>query len=557
MVVTGTAGDRYPWEPITIARLLERTAAAHGDRDAMIDGDRRLSWSDVRELSRRLAKGLLGSGIGHGDHVALWMPNQIEWVVLWCATSYVGAVLVTVNTRYKTEEVRYILRQSDARMLIMVREFVGIDYAGMLESLCPDMADGPTPNASELPELRRVVVLGDPTPAGAQSFSSFAASGDSVTDAQLDEAAAAVDFDDPSVIVYTSGTTGHPKGAVHSSRILRNEFSISEAMDIGPESRVMNHMPFFHVAGGFTGIMPPLITGGAMLVMDRWDPTAALELIERERATVMSGIPTHFIDLLNHPDLERRDTSSLRTGWIGGANNPPEVIDGAIARLGLEGLLPVYGMTETTSISTIAGLDDPRSVVLAGKGRPVSDFEVKIVDVETDAEQPADAEGEVCVRGHPVMIGYYRNDEATAAAIDADGWFHTGDLGVLDEHGYLSITGRKSDMFIVGGSNAYPAEIESALAEFPAIGQAYVVGVPHDRLGEVGFAFVQPRAGAALAEADVVTFARGRLADYKVPRYVELVDAWPLTATGKIERFRLSEMARELAAQRTPLRARA
>ena len=511
---------------------------------------------DTRELSRRLAKGLIASGIGRGDHVALWMPNRIEWVALWFAASSVGAVLVTVNTRYKTEEVRYILRQSDARMLITVREFVGIDYAAMLDSLCPDLADAPTPNADDFPELRRVVVLGEPTPAGAQPFDAFAAAGDGVTEAELDAAAAAVDFDDPTIIVYTSGTTGHPKGAVHSCRILRNEFSISEAMDVGPESRVMNHMPFFHVAGGFTGILPPLITGGAMLIMDHWDPAAALALIERERASVMGGIPTHFIDLLNHPDRERRDISSLRTGWIGGANNPPEVIDGAIGKLGMEGILPVYGMTETTSISTISALNDPRSIVLAGKGRPVSDFEIKIVDADTGAEQPADSEGEVCVRGHPVMLGYYRNEAATAAAIDPDGWFHTGDLGVLDAGGYLSITGRKSDMFIVGGSNAYPAEIEAALAEHPAIQQAYVVGVPHERLGEVGFAFVQPRTGHELTDADVVVFSKGRLADYKVPRFVELVDSWPLTATGKVERFRLSAMARELAAQRTPLRAR-
>jgi fatty-acyl-CoA synthase len=556
MVVTGTAGERYPYKPLTIAGLLERTARDHGDRDALIGDERRLSWSETRTLSRQLAKGLIASGIGRGDHVALWMPNRIEWVPLWCAASYVGAVLVTVNTRYKTEEVRYILRQSDARMLITVREFVGIDYAAMLDELCPELGSAPTPNAEDLPELRRVVVLGEPTPAGAVPFAEFAAAGTGVTDAELDAAAAAVDPDDPTIIVYTSGTTGHPKGAVHSYRILRNEHSISEAMDIGSESRVMNHMPFFHVAGGFTGILPPLITGGAMLLMDHWNPTDALALIERERATVMSGIPTHFIDLINHPDRERYDISSLRTGWIGGANNPPEVIDGAIVKLGLEGLLPVYGMTETTSITTIPGLDDPRSVVLAGKGRPVSDFEVTIVDVDTDAELPAGAEGEVCVRGHLVMLGYYRNEEATAAAIDGDGWFHTGDLGVLDDGGYLSITGRRSDMFIVGGSNTYPAEIEIALTEHASIKQAYVVGVPHERLGEVGFAFVEPVAGSSLDQQEVIAFCRGRLADYKVPRFVELVTDWPLTATGKVERFRLSETGRALAAGRSTSRTR-
>jgi fatty-acyl-CoA synthase len=556
MVITGTAGERYPWEPLTIAQLLERTAVAHAERDAMVGGGRRVSWAQARDESRALAKGLMAAGIGHGDHIALWMPNQIEWVTMWFATAYVGAVLVTVNTRYKTEEVRYILGQSDARLLIMVREFLGIDYVGMLSRLCPSLGSGAVPNADDFPELERVVLLGDPVEPGTQPFADFIAAAASIGDAELDAAAAAVDYDDPTIIVYTSGTTGHPKGAVHSHQILRNEHSIAEAMDIGPESRVMNHMPFFHVAGGFTGILPPLITGGAMLVVDRWDPTAAFELIERERATVMSGIPTHFIDLINHPDRDRYDTSSLRTGWIGGANNPPEVIDAAIAKLGLDGILPVYGMTETTSITTISRLDDPREVVLAGKGRPVSNFELKIADPDTSEDQPAGVEGEVWVRGHPVMQGYYANAEATAAVLDADGWFRTGDLGVLDEHGYLSITGRRSDMFIVGGSNAYPAEIEIALTEHPSIKQAYVVGVPHERLGEVGFAFVEPVAGSSLAQQDVVAFCGERLADYKVPRFVELVTDWPLTATGKIERFRLSETGRELAAGRSTLRAR-
>lgn len=547
MVVKGNAGERYPWEPLTIARLLERTAAVHGERDAMVFGERRVSWAETRAESRKLAKALIAAGIGRGDHVAIWVPNHIEWVQMWFATAYVGAVLVTVNTRYKTEEVRYILRQSDARMLIMVRDFVGIDYLAMLGRLCPDLATAATPNPDEFPELRRVVVIGKP-PAGAQPFAAFAAGGASVSDDELDATAAAVDYEDPTIIVYTSGTTGHPKGAVHSHRILRNEHSISEAMDIGPESRVMNHMPFFHVAGGFTGILPPLITGGAMLLMERWDPLEAFALIEREGATVLSGIPTHFIDLINHPRRDEFDTSTLRTGWIGGANNPPEVIDGAIQKLGLEGLLPVYGMTETTSITTIPRLSDPREVILSGRGFPVSDFEISVVDTETGAELPAGREGEVCTRGHLVMKGYYRNEQATAAVIDPDGWFHTGDLGVLDDDGYLAITGRKSDMFIVGGSNAYPAEIEIALMEHPAIKQAYVVGVPHARLGEVGFAFIERRPGHEVTEQDLLDFCRHRLADYKVPRFVKPVDGWPMTATGKIERFRLSEIARELVA---------
>ena len=544
-VVRGEAGTRFPWEPITLATQLERTAAAHGDRDALVTAGGRLSWAQTREAARGVAKALLAAGIGRGDHVALWVPNQVEFLLTWLATAYVGAVTVPVNTRYKVEEVRYIVAQCDAKALVMVDAFVGIDYLGMLARLCPELAaDGP-PNADTFPELREVVVIGGDAPAGTTPWDAFVAAGEAVEDGVLDEAAAAVDHEDPSIIVYTSGTTGHPKGAVHSHRILRNECSITEVMDVGPDSRVLNHLPWFHVGGGFTGVLPPLITGAAMVVMDVWEPGAALELIEREGVTVLSGIPTHFIDVLNHPTLAERDVSSLRNGWIGGANNPPEVIQAVIDRLGMAGIQPVYGMTETTSVTTLARLDDPREVVVSGRGRPVSDFEVMVADTDTRAPLPAGREGEVCVRGHPVMQGYYRNPEATAAVMDDDGWFHTGDLGVLDEGGHLAITGRKSDMFIVGGANAYPAEIEIALSEHPAVKQAYVVGVPHSRLGEVGFAFVERR--GEVTEDEVKAFCKDRLADYKVPRFVHFVDEWPLTATGKIQRFRLEEQATEQA----------
>ena len=527
MIVRGEAGDRYPWEPITLAQQLARTAATHPDRDALVFEERRLSWAQTQVEVTRVARALRAAGIERGDHVAVWVPNHIEWILLWLAANSIGAVIVAINTRYKTEEVAYILRQSDAKLLVMVGEFVGIDYLAMLARL----------REEDLPELRDVVVIGTPE-----------------WDAFLDAPAVEIDvdaiaYDDPSFIVYTSGTTGYPKGAVHSSRVLRNECSISEAMDIDSSSRVMNHMPFFHIAGACTGVLPPLITGGAMILMERWDVEEAFRLIERERVTVLSGIPTHFIDLLNHDALSATDVSSLKTGWIGGANNPPEVIQAIVDRLGMKGILPVYGMTETTSITTIPKLDDPPEVVTSGRGFPVSDFELKVVDTVSGDELDADSEGEVCVRGHLVMQGYYENPEATAEVIDSDGWFHTGDLGVLDPDGYLAITGRKSDMFIVGGSNAYPAEIERALSEHPAIKQAYVVGVPHPRLGEVGFAFVELRREADLDRDAVTAFCKGRLADYKVPRHIEFVSDWPMTATGKIQRFMLRERATEESSQ--------
>jgi fatty-acyl-CoA synthase len=542
MIVTGPPSERYRWEPLTIAQQLERTAAAWGDRAALIAPQRRLTWQEVRDESRTFAKALLAAGVEGGDHVAVWLPNQLEWVIGWFGTAYIGAVVAPLNSRYKTEEVSYILRQSDSKLLLMRDGFLGIDFVEMLDRLAPP--GEVERDTAEFPELEAIVAIGDP-PAQVIPFTEFLAAGQPVDEGELDRRCDAVAHDQPTIIVYTSGTTGHPKGAVHSHRILRNECSITEWMDIGPESRILGHMPFFHVAGGFSGILPALISGAALVLMDHWDVDRALSLIEEEGITSFSGIPTHFIDLLNHPELDRFDVSSLHSGWIGGASNPPEVIDGAIKRLGMKRILPVYGMTETTSVTTFPRPEDPREVVLSGKGVPVSDFELKVVDLESGEELGPGAEGEVCVRGHCVMQGYYRNPEATSASIDDDGWFHSGDLGVLDEDGYLGITGRKTDMFIVGGANAYPAEIELALSEHPDVVQAYVVGAPDPRLGEVGFAFVQLRPESTLAESDVIDFCRGRLADFKVPRYVCFVDELPMTTTGKIQRFRLREMAAE------------
>lgn len=538
MIVSGPPPRRYPWQPMTIAGQLERTAARHPDNLALVDDSRRMTWSEVRAEARRLGRSLMAAGIERGDHMAVWLPNQIEWVLCWLGAAYAGAVIVPVNTRYKTEEAGYILRQSDSRLLFMRHGFLGIEFAPMLAKLAPG-----TPGGS-CPDLRMVVTVDGQPLDGTIALDEFLASGDTIPETALDERAASVSPDDPTIIVYTSGTTGRPKGAVHSHNVLRHECSVCEWLDIDPDSRILGHMPLFHVAGSLSAVLPAVIAGCALVLMDHWDSTRALELIEREGITSFSGIPTHFIDVLNHPDLARHDVSTLRSGWIGGASNPREVMEGAMDRLGIRRLMPVYGMTETTSVTTYPRPEDPREVVLTGRGVPIADFELKVVDVSDGRTLGPGEDGEVCVRGHLVMQGYYRNPEATRAVIDEDGWFHTGDLGNLDENGYLAITGRKSDMFIVGGANAYPAEIEAVLASHPDVVQAYVVGAPDPRLGEVGCAFVQTRNPGLQADA-IRAFVRERLANFKVPRHVIFVEEWPMTATGKIERFRLKEFARE------------
>jgi fatty-acyl-CoA synthase len=539
MIVSGPAPSKYHAEP-TIGLQLEHAARTFSDGEALIWRDRRLTWADYRNEARRVARALVAAGVERGDHIAIWLPNHPEWPLTWMAASYIGALVVPLNTRYGTDEVRYILRQSDAKLIVCEGQFLGIDFVAMLSELCPGLGTQRL-GGDELPELRSAVVIGA-APPGALSWEQFLAGGDAIAEETIDELLAGVRADDPTIMVFTSGTTGRPKGVVHSHRVLRNECSISEFLRIESDSRILGHMPFFHVAGGLSAVLPSVITGACLILMERWDPANALRTIEAERISVFGGIATHFIDVLAVPELGERDVSSLQSGWIGGSPNPRPVIAGAITELGMQGLLPVYGMTETTSVTTYPRPTDPFEVLCSGRGIPISDFELKVVDPDR-AELEAEQEGEIAVRGHVVMQGYYRDPEATNKVIDSEGWFYTGDLGVLDSNGYLRITGRRTDMYIVGGANVYPAEIEMAITEHPAVSQAHVVGVPDARLGEVGFAFIEVTAGATMDEDAIREFCRGRLAQYKSPQHVRFVTEWPLTDTGKVRRSALSELA--------------
>lgn len=526
-------------EPVLLSHQLDETAAKFGSRTALVHGTTRLSWAEVAEDSRRLAKALLAQGIRRGDNVALWLPNHPQWILMWLAAVRIGAAVVPINTRYKPDEAAYILAKSEARMLVIEESFLGVDFVEAFRAICPDW-DGS--RSANLPDLRAVVLEG-----GAQqdmlSFATFASSGAQVADAELRAAAELAAVDDTVIIVFTSGTTGHPKGVMHNHNALRMMRSVTQWMRISEEDRVLGHLPLFHVAGVFSSFLPALIAGGALVQLDQWEPTAALEVIAAEDVSVLSGIPTHFIDLLRHPRLAEFDVSALRTGWIGGSTVPAEVVTQVRTRLGMEALLPVYGMTETTSTTTMGRPTDPLESLAAGKGVPLGGYEVAVVDPAAHQPVPVGAEGEVAVRGYTVMKGYYRDEEATKAVLAADGWFYTGDLGVFDENGYLAITGRLSDKFIVGGNNVHPADVEHVLVAHPAVKQAHVVARPDDRLGEVAVAFIERVAGDDLTAAAVIAYCRERLAAFKVPRDVHFVDQWPTTPTGKIQRFRLREIA--------------
>lgn len=525
-----------------LSERLDATAGATPDGLAIVHGDRRLTWGDVQAQSERAAAALLAAGVKRGDHIALWLPNHPDWLVLWLGAARIGAVVVPVNTRYKPAEAEYVLRKSESTMVFIEDSFLGIDYLAAVRAICPDW-DGT--RSSKLPDLRQVVRIGesDDEVEGFRSYSAFLSDGGAVPQAVVAAAQGEVSPDDTLIIVFTSGTTGFPKGVVHTHDALRMMTAVTAWLGLESSDRVLGHLPLFHVAGVFSSFLVALISGGALVQLDSWDASEALRLVQDERISVLSGIPTHFIDLLWHPKLSAFDTSSLRTGWIGGSAIPAEVVDGAREKLGMKAILPVYGMTETTSTTTLGRPTDSKESLLAGKGVPIGGYEVAVVDPETRTPLDSGSEGEVAVRGYTVMKGYYKEAEATAAVMDEAGWFYTGDLGVFDADGYLAITGRRSDKFIVGGNNVHPADIERVLLEYPGVKQAYIVARPHVRLGEVAVAFVELDTGFAATADEVKSFCSANLASFKVPRDVIFVDTWPMTPTGKVQRFRLRELA--------------
>ncbi|MGA0570041.1 class I adenylate-forming enzyme family protein [Variovorax sp. VNK109] len=551
-VLIETADDAsIDWRQVTLGSALNSSASLYPDRIAIVDGDRRMSYAELDKAARDLAHGLQSLGIGRRQQVAIWMTNSIDWVVSWMACAHVGAVVVPINTRYKADEVEYILRQSDAVALIMMDRYWGIDFVGMVNQVVPELAASVPGKlqCKKLPALKSVLLWKDVQVPGTRDLQTLTTLG-----AEFHQTGARLSPQHPGdavIIVYTSGTTGHPKGAVHSHIVLQNASNIARVMHIEPGDVVMGHMPFYHVAGAITAAALSILKGCTLVSMPQWDPDHALDLIERERVSIFGGIPTHFIDCIDAVRKRPRDTSCLKSAWIGGAPVTPDVALSAKRELGLLALQVVYGMTETTGSTTFSEFDADLEVVCSNKGRPIGDFEVKTVDPQT--HRPIDEpgiQGEVWVRGHLVMMGYYKNDKATAEVITPDGWFRTGDLGTFDDEGYLMITGRLKEMFIVGGSNAYPAEIERMILSHDSIKQVVVVGVPDARLGEVGFAFVQPKSDAVpnLEElaAELKRFCRSQMADYKVPRTFNVVNEFPRTPTGKIQRFALATMAREL-----------
>jgi fatty-acyl-CoA synthase len=513
----------------TIGDNLRRTVERHGARDALVVRAQayRATYRELWDATTAIARGLLAHGVARGDRVGLWSPNRYEWVALQYATARVGAILVNLNPAYKTAEIQYALAQSGTSVLFLARAFRQSSYVDMLAAV-----------RHQCPALRQSFVLDD-------DWAELQRAGAAVPESALAERERVLQFDDAINIQYTSGTTGFPKGATLSHHnVLNNGFFVGEALRLGADDRVCIPVPFYHCFGMVLGNLACTTHGAAMIVPgEAFDPAAALETAAAERCTALYGVPTMFIAELDHPQFADHDLSALRTGIMAGSPCPVEVMRSVVSRMNMREVTICYGMTETSPVSTQSAVDDPLDKRVGTVGRIHPHVEVKIVDAETGAIVPRGTPGELCTRGYSVMIGYWNDAEATKRAIDGGGWMHTGDLATMDADGYVNIVGRIKDMIIRGGENVYPREIEEFLHTHPAISEAQVIGVPSVKYGEEVMAWVRLKPGAAISEVELVAHCTGKIATFKIPRYWKLVTEFPMTVTGKVQKFRMRELA--------------
>ncbi|HVC78279.1 MAG TPA: AMP-binding protein [Candidatus Micrarchaeaceae archaeon] len=515
----------------TIFQNLRRTAERFGEREALVVAHQgyRSSYAELVDQCETIARGLVARGVRKGDRVGIWSPNRFEWVIVQYATAAIGAILVNINPAYRTSELEYALNQSGASFLILAARFRQADYVAMLAEV-----------KGGCPELREALVLED-------GWAALQRDAEKVSAGQLDAIEKSLQFDDPINIQYTSGTTGFPKGATltHHS-ILNNGYFIGETLRYSERDRVCIPVPFYHCFGMVLGNLACTTHGATMVIPgEGFDPIAVMETVEKERCTSLYGVPTMFIGELDHPRFKDFDFSTLRTGIMAGSPCPVEVMKKVQTVMHIPEMTIAYGMTETSPVSTQCATDDPleRRVSTVGKVHP--HVEIKIVDPLTGDVVVRGETGELCSRGYIVMRGYWNNEEATRQAVDAARWMHTGDLATMDDEGYVNIVGRIKDMIIRGGENIYPREVEEFLYTHPDVADVQVIGVPSEKYGEEVMAWVKPREGTHVTGEELTAWCKGKIASFKIPRLWKFVDSFPMTVTGKVQKFKMRETSVE------------
>ncbi len=532
----------------TLGGVLEQQSARFSGKDFIVFPDRnlRFTYASFDARVNTLARGLLSIGIGKGDHVGIWATNVPDWLTYFFAAAKIGAITVTVNTAYRTHELDYLVRQSDMKALCLINGFRDSDYVAMANELIPELklCERGKLVSARYPKLRDVIFMGPEKHRGMYTTPELLLLGAHAPDGPRAQAAAGLSCFEVINMQYTSGTTGFPKGVMLTHHnILNNGFAIGERQRFSADERVCLPVPLFHCFGLVLGIMAIVTHGATAVIVESFDPLLVLASVQKESCTALYGVPTMFIAELSHPMFPMFNLASLRTGIMAGSPCPTEIMKRVISEMHAPEITIAYGLTEGSPVMTQTSTDDPVELRVATVGQHLPGIEVRIVNPETNVEAPPCTQGEVVCRGYNVMKGYYNMPEATAAAVDPDGWLHSGDLGTMDGNGYFRITGRIKDMIIRGGENVYPREIEEFLLTMSGVKDAQVVGVPSPRYGEEVGAFIICKDGACLSEEDVRDFCRGRISRFKVPKYVFFVDSYPMTASGKIQKYKLRERA--------------
>lgn len=536
----------------TVGEIVKEAARKFPDTEAYVYPEHgiRKTYKEFDKETDELAKAFIGMGIQKGEHVAIWSDNKREWLLSQFATGKMGAVLVTVNTNYQEKELEYLLQQSDATTLILCESFKGTSYLDIVRAICPEIIHSEKGNilSEKFPHFKRVIVMTDNEYKGMYSWAELLSHADKVSDDTLENALKSLHNEEVINIQYTSGTTGFPKGVMLSHKnVVNNGQLVGDYIYLTEKDRLCIPVPFFHCFGCVMGTIASVTHGTTMVIIEQFNPGKVLQIVQDEKCTALHGVPTMFIAELNHPDFKQFKLSTLRTGIMAGSICPIEVMKKVITDMGASEITIAYGQTESSPVITQTKTDDPIEKRVSSVGKPHPAVEVKIIDPLTGEDTPTGVPGELCTRGYLVMKGYYKNEQATKTAIDPNGWLHTGDIAVVDEEGYIDITGRIKDMVIRGGENIYPKEVEGFLYQHPKVQDVQVVGVPDPKYGEELMAWVILKSGEQMTSDELKEYCKGKISYHKIPKYIEFIESYPMTASGKIQKFLLREMSKEKA----------